>query len=358
MRSDGELARLVAGGAGRSPTPSRATGRASSPARSRPAGCCSAACSASGSPRSCSATPQPSLWVSLAALFVVLVCASFGQAILQYAGAGSAPDHLAAGACPRRRRRCGAERGRRAGRRLGARRRGQRRRSCPGLSREVRDSAVLGRVNGVMPADAVQALRSFNDVVGSSFFPRYLEPFARERIVNVGPPPGAVAARPRRRSAPQHSVFKIRGDERLRPRRRGQRLPLRARPGDDQRARRRRGRQARRAGRRHARCRRRVVYYNPDIDVAVLAVDGARRPFLALRPQRQARRRRRRCSATRRTARTTSQAGPDPRRAAAAQPRHLRQRHRDPRGVLAAWRWCGPATPAARSCRPPAGCSA
>jgi len=29
----------------------------------------------------------PALWVSLAALFVVLVCASFGQAVLQFAGA-------------------------------------------------------------------------------------------------------------------------------------------------------------------------------------------------------------------------------------------------------------------------------
>ena len=29
---------------------------------------------------------DPALWVSLAALFVVLVCASFGQAVLQYAG--------------------------------------------------------------------------------------------------------------------------------------------------------------------------------------------------------------------------------------------------------------------------------
>ena len=47
-----------------------------------------------------------------------------------------------------------------------------------------------------MPADAVQALNSFNDVVGSSFFPRYLEPFARERIRNVGPPPPGVARDP------------------------------------------------------------------------------------------------------------------------------------------------------------------
>ena len=31
-------------------------------------------------------TPHPSLWVSLGALFVVLVMASLGQAVLQYAG--------------------------------------------------------------------------------------------------------------------------------------------------------------------------------------------------------------------------------------------------------------------------------
>ena len=30
---------------------------------------------------------KPALWVSLAALFVVLVCASFGQAVFQYVGA-------------------------------------------------------------------------------------------------------------------------------------------------------------------------------------------------------------------------------------------------------------------------------
>ena len=32
-----------------------------------------------------------------------------------------------------------------------------------------------------MPESAVEALHSFNDVVGTSFFPRYLEPFAPER---------------------------------------------------------------------------------------------------------------------------------------------------------------------------------
>jgi S1-C subfamily serine protease len=81
----------------------------------------------------------------------------------------------------------------------------------PWASREVRSSVVLERVNGLMPTDAVEALNSFNDVVGSSFFPRYLEPFAPERIINVGPPPGRVARDPDVERA-QRSVFKVRGE--------------------------------------------------------------------------------------------------------------------------------------------------
>ena len=154
---------------------------------------------------------QPAIWVSLAALFVVLVCASFGQAILQYAGAkirsrikwqpvraldaiGGAALSMAAVLV--------------VAWALGVAVSGAR---LPWASREVRSSAVLGRVNGVMPADAVQALNSFNDVVGSSFFPDYLEPFARERIINVGPPPGRVARDPDVQRA-QRSVFKVRGE--------------------------------------------------------------------------------------------------------------------------------------------------
>ena len=57
----------------------------------------------------------------------------------------------------------------------------------------------------------MQALSSFNDVVGSSFFPRYLEPFAPERIVNVGPPPGRIARDPGVDRAAD-SVYKIRGE--------------------------------------------------------------------------------------------------------------------------------------------------
>ena len=45
--------------------------------------------------------------------------------------------------------------------------------SLPWVSKQVRSSDVLSRVDDVMPAQAVDALDSFNDVVGSSFFPQY-----------------------------------------------------------------------------------------------------------------------------------------------------------------------------------------
>jgi S1-C subfamily serine protease len=148
----------------------------------------------------------------------------------------------------------------------------------PWASREVRDSAVLQRVNGVMPANAVEALNSFNDVVGSSFFPRYLEPFAQERIINVGPPPGRVARDPDVQQA-QQSVFKIRGQNSCDRGVEGSgflyapgRVMTNAHVvagvddptvlvGEDE-------------------VRATVVYYNPDVDIAVLAVDGVNRPFL------------------------------------------------------------------------------
>ena len=66
----------------------------------------------------------------------------------------------------------------------------------------VRDSTVLTTVNDVMPAQAQGLLRQFDRVVGSSFFPRYLEPFAPERIVDVSPAPGSVVARPGGASTP------------------------------------------------------------------------------------------------------------------------------------------------------------
>ncbi len=141
----------------------------------------------------------------------MLVCASFGQAVFQYVGAkirsritwqpvraldavGGAALSMAAVLV--------------VAWALGVAVSGAK---LPWASKEVRDSVVLDRVNDVMPPDAVQALNSFNDVVGSSFFPRYLEPFAPERIVEVGPPPGRIARDPDVQRA-QLSVFKIRGE--------------------------------------------------------------------------------------------------------------------------------------------------
>jgi S1-C subfamily serine protease len=221
---------------------------------------------------------REALWVSLAALFVVLVCASFGQAVLQYVGArirarirwqparaldavGGAVLSVAAVLV--------------VAWALGVAVSGAR---LPWASQEVRSSTVLQQVDDVMPSDAVQALNSFNDVVGSSFFPQYLEPFTQERITTVGPPPGRIARDPDVTRA-QDSVYKVRGENSCNRGVEGSgflygpgRVMTNAHVvagvdeptvlvGDDE-------RQAR------------VVYYNPDIDVAVLAVDGVQAPFL------------------------------------------------------------------------------
>jgi S1-C subfamily serine protease len=221
---------------------------------------------------------EPALWVSLAALFVVLICASVGQAIFQYAGArirssikwqparaldavGGAALSMAAVLV--------------VAWALGVAVSGSK---LPWASREVRDSAVLARVNGVMPADAVEALNSFNDVVGSSFFPDYLEPFARERIIDVGPPPGRVARDPDVERAGS-SVYKIRGENDCGRGVEGSGFlygPNKVMTNahvvagvdspvvlvDDREV------------------RADVVYYNPDIDIAVLSVGGVRGPAL------------------------------------------------------------------------------
>jgi S1-C subfamily serine protease len=156
---------------------------------------------------------EPSLWVSLGALFVVLVMASVGQAILQYAGSriraritwqpiravdavGGAVLSVVAVLL--------------VAWMLGVAISGSR---IPGISPQVRDSRVLVTVNNVMPAQAQQALRSFDNVVGSSFFPRYLEPFAPERINKVAPADRRVLRDPEIRDAAR-SVFKIRSNNR------------------------------------------------------------------------------------------------------------------------------------------------
>ncbi|WGL52793.1 MarP family serine protease [Nocardioides sp. BP30] len=153
---------------------------------------------------------DPSVWVSLGALFIVILAASIGQGLFQYAGArvrdkitwrpvrvvdalggallSAAAVLLVAWA-------------------LGVAVTGTR---IDGLTNLVRSSAVLSRVNGVLPQQASKSLQTFNNVVGTSFFPRYLEPFAPERIVKVGPGPTKLRADPDVVKAGA-SVLKVRG---------------------------------------------------------------------------------------------------------------------------------------------------
>jgi S1-C subfamily serine protease len=131
----------------------------------------------------------PSIMVSLAAVFIVILCASLGQAVFQVGGArirdkirwqpvraldavgGAALSAVAALLVAWA---------------LGVALSGS---GLRGITPLVRDSKVLAEVNRILPAEASSKLSAFNDVVGTTFFPRYLEPFAPERIVPVPPGP-------------------------------------------------------------------------------------------------------------------------------------------------------------------------
>ena len=215
---------------------------------------------------------NPSLMVSLGALFIVILSASLGQATFQFAGSrirdritwhpvraldavgGALLSALAVllvawalGVAI-------------SGSRIG------------GITPLVRNSSVLAEVDQVLPPSAGSALQAFNDVVGASFFPRYLEPFAPERIVEVGPGPQRLLEDPDVQRA-QDSVLKIRGTNECDRGVEGSgfvyaenRLMTNAHVvagiddpevviGDSS-------------------VDAETVYYNPDIDVAVLAFDG------------------------------------------------------------------------------------
>ena len=221
---------------------------------------------------------EPSLWVSLGALFVVLLSASFGQAVFQYFGSRirdritwqpvRAVDAVGGAALSAAAVLVVAWV-------LGVAVSGS---ALPGVTTQVRSSLVLSEVDDVMPSEADEALRAFNEVVGSSFFPRYLEPFAPERIIEVGPPSDKVARDAQVRSA-RGSVLKIRGENSC-------------------------GRGVEGTGFVYSPGRimtnahvvagvdepnvivndqevpARVVHYDSDLDVAVLAVQGLGRPFL------------------------------------------------------------------------------
>ena len=152
----------------------------------------------------------PSIWVSLGALFIVILAASLGQAVFQYAGARlrerikwqpiRAVDAVggamlsavavlvvawALGVAV-------------SGSRIGV------------VTPLVRNSTVLAMVNNALPESASQGLQSFNNVVGNSVFPRYLEPFAPERIIEVAPGPKRLLKDPDVEAA-RAGVVKIQG---------------------------------------------------------------------------------------------------------------------------------------------------
>jgi S1-C subfamily serine protease len=155
----------------------------------------------------------PSIWVSMGALFIVILAASLGQAVLQYAGA-----HLRDRITWQPVRAVDAVGGALlsalavllvawalgvaiSGSRLG------------GITPLVRGSAILAKVDQALPQQAGQVLRAFDNVVGASFFPRYLEPFAPERIVAVPAGPQRLLQDPDVLDAGD-SVVKLRGQNR------------------------------------------------------------------------------------------------------------------------------------------------
>ncbi|EFQ83355.1 putative CvpA family protein [Aeromicrobium marinum DSM 15272] len=81
----------------------------------------------------------------------------------------------------------------------------------PYLSQAARSSSILGYVDRVVPSQAADALNAFTDSIDSSIFPRYLAPFEAEDIVRVGPPDPATLQLPGVSGA-AGSVVKIIGD--------------------------------------------------------------------------------------------------------------------------------------------------
>ena len=156
---------------------------------------------------------EPSVVVSLGALFIVILCASLGQALLQYAGARirdkitwqpvRAVDAVGGAALS-------AVAVLLVAWALGVAVSGS---GISGITGQVRNSTVLGEVDRILPDSADSALGAFNDVVGSGFFPQYLDPFAPERIVEVGPGPKRLLSDPDVAAA-EVSVLKISGTNR------------------------------------------------------------------------------------------------------------------------------------------------
>ena len=222
---------------------------------------------------------DPSVWVSLGALFIVLLAASFGQALMQFVGSrvrakitwqparaldavgGAALSVVAVLVVAWA---------------LGVAVSGAR---LTWVNEQVRESEVLRRVDAVMPPRARSALDSFNQVVGSSAWPLYLNPFTPEQIVEVGPPPARIASDPEVEAAGR-SVIKIHGESSCGGGVEGTGFlysPDRVMTNAHVVA----GVTTPRLVTEDGEVDTTVVYYNPDIDVAVLRVDGMDLPHLS-----------------------------------------------------------------------------
>jgi uncharacterized membrane protein required for colicin V production len=153
---------------------------------------------------------DPSMVVSLGALFIVILAASLGQAVFQFVGSRirdqitwqpvRAVDAVGGAALS-------AVAVLLVAWALGVAISGSR---IGGITPLVRESKVLASIDDVLPDSADGALQAFNNVVGTGFFPRYLEPFAPERIVEVGPGPKKLLKDPDVERAAA-SVAKVRG---------------------------------------------------------------------------------------------------------------------------------------------------
>ena len=220
----------------------------------------------------------PSILVSLAAVFIVIVCASLGQALFQVAGArlrdkitwqpvraldavgGAALSAVAALLVAWA---------------LGVALSGS---GLRGITPLVRDSRILAEVNSLLPATASSQLSAFNDVVGTTFFPRYLEPFAPERIVPVPPGPQRILTDPDVQRAAA-DVVRIRSANQCSQGIEGSGFvyaPDRIMTNAHVVA----GVDSPLIDVQNSSVSGRVVYYNPDIDVAVIAVPtGTLRPL-------------------------------------------------------------------------------
>ncbi|MDQ4085903.1 MAG: MarP family serine protease [Actinomycetota bacterium] len=153
---------------------------------------------------------DPSLTVSLAALAGVLLCATIGQAIAALAGGAlrrrvtwrpaRALDAVGGAVLS-------ASAALVVAWALGV---AVSSAQIPAINREVSTSRVLSAVDRVLPGNADSVLDALNSVVDQSIFPSYLDPFVPERIVSVDPPTRRVLRDAQvRRTAP--SVVKILG---------------------------------------------------------------------------------------------------------------------------------------------------